>query len=39
MSCEFIDGGVSIPEGIDTIASKTFNNSHITSVSIPASVV
>ena len=39
MDCEFVDGGVSIPEGIDTIASKTFNNSHITSVSIPASVV
>ncbi len=37
--CWFIDGGVSIPEGIDTIAYKTFNNSHITTVSIPTTVV
>lgn len=38
-NCWFVDGGVSIPEGIDTIASNTFNNSHITSVSIPITVV
>jgi hypothetical protein len=38
-NCWFVDGGVSIPEGIDTIASNTFNNSHITSVSIPTTVV
>lgn len=37
--CWFIDGGVSIPEGIDTIAPLTFYNAHITSVSIPVSVV
>lgn len=36
--CWFIDGGVSIPEGIDTIAPLTFYNAHITSVSLPASV-
>ena len=38
-NCWFVDGGVSIPEGIDTIASKTFKDSHITSVSIPTTVV
>ena len=37
--CWFIDGGVSIPEGIDTIAPQTYYNAHITSVSIPATVV
>ena len=38
-NCRFVDGGVSIPEGIDTIAPKTFHSSHITSVSIPTTVV